>query len=143
VRSVQRIALPPGRTARWAAEQYSAWLPILFRTFIKAEKDERKNVRLLLRFPRATLLEHTFAHERSAATDRQVFYITGGLLARAERRTTRRARLEFREVLGGTCLLVAVHDYRPTLPWPIYSLTQALLHPWVMRRFARYLDKVS
>ncbi|MCX5789349.1 MAG: NAD-dependent epimerase/dehydratase family protein [Elusimicrobia bacterium] len=143
VRSVQRIPLPPGKTARWAAEQYSAWLPLLFRTFIRAERDHGKNVRLMLKFPRVTLLQHAFAHDRNQAPDRQVFYITGGLLARPEQRATRRARLEFREALGGTCLLVAIHDYRPTLPWPLYKLTQAVIHPWVVRRFARYLDRLA
>ena len=143
VRSVQRIPLPPGGTAHWAAEQYSAWLPLLFRTFIRAERDDGKDVRLVLKFPRVTLLQHSFAHDRNQAPDRQVFYITGGLLARPEQRTTRRARLEFREVLGGTCLLVAIHDYRPTLPWPLYKLTQAVIHPWVVRQFARYLATLA
>ena len=39
-------------------------------------------------------------------------------------------------MLNGTHILVAVHDYLPTLPWPIYSLTQARAHLWVMRHFA-------
>ncbi|MBI5245245.1 MAG: NAD(P)H-binding protein [Elusimicrobia bacterium] len=143
VRSVQRIPLPPGKTARWAAEQYSDWLPRLFKALIAAERDPGKNVRIYLRFPRVLLLEHLFAQERSEASDRQVFYITRGLLTRTDRRQTRRARLEFREALGGSCLLVAIHDYRPAMPWPAYNLTQALIHPWVVRRFARYINGVS
>jgi uncharacterized protein YbjT (DUF2867 family) len=143
VRSVQRIPLPQGRTACWAAEQYSAWLPLLLRTFIRAEADADKNVRVILHFPRISLLTHRFARDRSEASDRQVFYINGGLLARRVRRATQRPRLEFREVLGGSCLIVAVHDYRPTLPWPLYNLTQARIHPWVIRRFARHLLHVG
>ncbi len=50
---------------------------------------------------------------------------------------TRRPRLEFREVLDGSAALVAIHDYRPTLPWPLYNLTQARAHLWVMKNFAR------
>ena len=140
MRSAQRLRLPAGKSARWAAEQFSSWLPLLFRTFLKAEVDSRRNVRFLLHFPRLSLLELTFAHERSSETDRQVFYITGGLLARKIERPTGRPRLEFREVLGGTTLLMAIHDYRPTLPWPLYNLTQALAHLWVMRRVSRYLE---
>lgn len=139
VRCVERMALPAGKSARWAAELYSAWLPRVFSTVLKAERDSRKNVRFVLLFPRVCLLALTFDHERSRKDDRQVFYITGGVLAKKLERSTNKPRLEFREVLGGSTLLVAIHDYRPTLPWPIYNLTQALLHRWVMRRFAASL----
>lgn len=138
VRSVQRLEMPQGKDARWAAERYTEWLPRLFKTFIRAEIDEDRNVRLMLRFPRVCLLEHAFLRDRSSDADRQVFYITGGLLAKQDRRSTRRARLEFR-VVSGRWLLVAVHDYRPTLPWRLYNLTQAVVHPWVVRGFGEYL----
>lgn len=85
------------------------------------------------------LLELSYDHERSSRSDRQLFYIAGGILARKTLRTTGRPRLEFREVLNGTQILVAIHDYLPTLPWPIYNLTQARAHLWVMRCFARDL----
>lgn len=143
VRSVQRMVLPPGKSARWAAERYSCWLPRIFCTFLRAEADSLRNVRFRLLFPRVTLLELAFARDRSQETDRQVFYITGGLLARRIVRPTGRPRLEFREVLGGAALLVAIHDYRPTLPWPLYNATQALVHLWVMRGFARHLSGVA
>lgn len=140
VRSVQRMALPKGLSARWAAEQYSAWLPGFFRTILKAEVDERKNVRFVLRFPRINLLELAFSKERSGRTDRQVFIITGGVLARKVVRSSGRPRLEFREVLHGSAMLVAIHDYRPTLPWFVYNLTQALVHLRVMRSFGAFME---
>jgi uncharacterized protein YbjT (DUF2867 family) len=143
VRSVQRIPLPPGRTARWAAEQYLAFLPKLFRTFLRAEMDGEGRVSLRLSVPRVSLLEHTLAADRSGGSDRQVFYITGGLLARRVVRRTRRPRMEFREVLGGSALLAAIHDYRPSLPWPLYNLFQAPIHLLVMRWFARYLQRAA
>ena len=43
------------------------------------------------------------------------------------------------QVLGGRVLIVAIHDYRPALPWPLYNLSQALIHLGAMRGFARYL----
>lgn len=138
VRSVQRLALPPGRTARWAVQEYRSWLPRFFKTFLKAETDSAMNVRFVLSFPRLSLLELAYARDRSLGEDRQVFYITGGLLARATSKKEARPRLEFRQVLRGT-ILVAIHDYRPTLPWPLYNLTQARLHLRVMRAFARHL----
>jgi len=140
VRSVQRIPLPPGRSARWAAERYGEWLPRLFKSLLRAERDAGGRVRLMLAFPRLCLIEHEFSTDRSQSPDRQVYYITGGLLARKDRRLTRRPRIEFREALNGSCLLVAIHDYRPTLPWFLYNLTQAPLHLWVMRGFARQLQ---
>jgi uncharacterized protein YbjT (DUF2867 family) len=145
VRSAQRMALPPGRSARWAAEQYALWLPRFFRVLLRVDLDARRDVRFRLPFTKRPLVELTFAHEREEGSDRQVFYITGGALARQSARppATGRPRLEFREVLGGKVLLVAIHDYRPTLPWPLYSCTQALVHLWAMRGFARYLERLS
>lgn len=140
VRSVQRIPLPPGRSAHWVAEQYGAMHPLLFHIPIRAEMDEKRDVRLYWFWPRALLLELTFAHDRSPDHDRQLFYITGGLLARKVHRAASRPRIEFREVLGGRYVLAALHDFRPTLPWFLYNLTQAPLHLWTMKRFARRIS---
>ena len=137
VRSVQRIPLPPGKTARWLALRYTNWLPRFFRVLLRADTDPAGNLVIRSRLFRVTLLELSFAGERSAASHRQLFYISGGILAKKSRSLTRRPRLEFREVLGGSAALVAIHDYRPTLPWPLYNLTQARAHLWVMRNFAR------
>jgi uncharacterized protein YbjT (DUF2867 family) len=139
VRSVQRIPLPAGRTARWAAQRYLQFLPRLFRLFLRAETDRKGTIRLLLTFPRVSLLDHHLAADRSGKSDRQVFYITGGILARRVIRRSRRPRLEFREVLKGTALLAAIHDYRPRLPWWLYHAAQARVHLAVMRWFGRHL----
>jgi len=139
VRSVQRMPLPSGWSARRIAEEYVRWIPGLFRTGVVAEADSELRLRFRLAFPRVLLLELSYAADRSAASDRQVFYVTGGWLAHKTQQLTRRPRLEFREALGGACLLAAIHDYRPTLPWPLYNLTQAWIHLWVMRRFAQHL----
>ncbi len=137
VRSVQRIPLPPGKSARWLALRYTAWLPRFFRSLLKADIDASGNLVIRSRLLNFSLLELHFCLERSATSDRQLFYISGGLLARKTEQPTRRPRLEFREVLNGSAALVAIHDYRPTLPWPLYNLTQARAHLWVMRNFAR------
>jgi hypothetical protein len=34
-------------------------------------------------------------------------------------------------------------DLPPTMPWRLYSTTQALVHLWVMRSFAKYLERLS
>ncbi len=139
VRSIQRLDLPSGRTARWAAEQYGAFLGRRFRWVLRADVDSGRNVRFRLVGSRLCLVELTFAQDRSQSDSRQVFYITGGALVRRVQRVTGRPRLEFRQVLGGRILLVGIHDYRPALPWPLYSLTQAVIHLRAMRAFGRYL----
>jgi hypothetical protein len=48
-------------------------------------------------------------------------------------------RLEFREVLDGRFVLVAIHDFAPALSWALYSVTHALVHLWVMWSFERHL----
>jgi len=145
VRSVQRMPLPAGKNARWVAEEYAAWLPKFFRTLVKAEVDGQRNIRISLVFPKFLLLELTFAHDRSILDNRQLFFVTGGLLCRKDRRISGsgRARLEFREALGSTCVLVAIHDYRPTLPWYVYSFTQALMHVFTMKHFTRHLAGIA
>jgi uncharacterized protein YbjT (DUF2867 family) len=137
VRSLQRISLPPGKTARWLALEFTAWLPRFFHVLLRADTDSSGNLIIRSRFFKISLLELRFARERSAASERQLFYISGGSLAKKIDRPSRRPRLEFREVLKGSAALVAIHDYRPTIPWPLYNLTQARAHLWVMNNFAR------
>ena len=50
----------------------------------------------------------------------------------AEVDASRRGRLEFRQVLEGSTLLAAIHDFAPRLPWLLYRLTQAVAHLFVM-----------
>jgi hypothetical protein len=139
VRSVQRMELPAGRTARWAAEQYGAFLGRRFRWVLRADVAPDRSVRFRLAGSRLCLVELSFAQDRSQDDSRQLFYITGGLLVRRAQRLSNRPRLEFRQVLGGGTLLVAIHDFRPALPWPLYSLTQAGIHLRAMRAFGRSL----
>jgi uncharacterized protein YbjT (DUF2867 family) len=141
VRSLQRITLPPGKTARWLALEFTVWLPRFFRVLLRAYIDNTGNLTIGSRLLKVSLLELRFARERSAASDRQLFYISGGILAKKIDLPSRRPRLEFREVLDGKAALVAIHDYRPTIPWPLYNLTQAKAHLWVMKNFARMVRK--
>jgi hypothetical protein len=78
--------------------------------------------------------------EERSGPDRQVFDIIGGMLLRKGR--AYEARFELREVLGGTALIAAIHDYAPALPWRIYQSSQAWAHLWVMRAFSRHLARL-
>lgn len=145
VRSVQRLPLPPDCSARCVADRYIRWLPWLFRWILRCEEDAERNVRVsvaLLRW-RWTLLELTFRPDRNPGDDRQVYFITGGALARKVDLPSRRPRLEFREVLDRTAVLMALHDYRPSLPPWLYEWTQAKAHVLVTKRFGKYLRRMA
>lgn len=135
VRSVQRMQLPAGWTAQRAAAEYLQWLPRFLRAFLRVEVQSVNCFRFVLGPLRAPLLELTRAPGRSSP-DRQLFYVTGGLLSR----THGKPRFELRQVLGGRTLLTVVHDYEPRLPWLVYILSQAIFHRWLMSRFAKHLS---
>jgi len=80
----------------------------------------------------------SFAPDRSAS-HRQLFYITGGLLAR----DGGRGRLEMRETTDRKMVIAAIHEFHPRLPWFIYRNTQAVVHVAVMRMFGRHLRRMS
>lgn len=140
VRSVQRLPLPPGWSARDATEEFYRWLPGALRPFLRCEINPWVTVRVCLRFPRCSLIEFTCAPHRSS-DDRQLLYITGGVLALTKNNP--KARIEFREIVERHCMLVAIHDYAPTLPWIVYRFTQALVHLWVMRWFGSHLGRLG
>lgn len=153
VRSVQRFDLPSGRTAEWAGMEYMRWLDGFAAQLIRVEVDQPEatqgpspeasgamTARFFVGPLRKPVLELTYAPDRSQP-DRALFYVTGGLLYNADARA--RARLEFRSVLGGECLIAAIHDFAPRLPWGLYRLTQAVAHLFVMQRFGRHLEKLS
>ncbi len=140
VRSIQRLPLPPGWTARQVTAEYYRWLPGSVRPLLRSDIEPWVSVRVCLGFTRWRLIEFTYAPHRSSE-DRQLLYITGGALARTQNNA--KGRIEFREALGGHCLLVAIHDFTPTLPWNIYRNTQAIVHLWVMRCFGRHLGRIK
>jgi uncharacterized protein YbjT (DUF2867 family) len=137
VRSVQRLPLPAGHTARWVASEYARWLPTFLSPLMRVDVDAAGTCSFFLWPVQSPLLVLAFAADRST-DDRQLFYVTGGVLARNVEGT--RPRLEFRTVLGGKFVLAAIHDFVPRLPWFIYVMTQALVHLVVMRGFGRHLE---
>ena len=136
VRSVQRFKLPKGKTAEWVALRYLSWLPKFIPFFLNI-KVTGNVCTFSIAFVHKPLLILERSPERSDV-HRQLFYIRGGILARANAQGNG-GRLEFREALNGKFILAAIHDFRPTLPWFIYRFTQALFHAWIMDRFGHYL----
>jgi uncharacterized protein YbjT (DUF2867 family) len=139
VRSVQRLPLPAGWDASRVAREYASWLPRFFRVFLRVERDGART-RFRTRLGSQLLLELEYLPRRSAET-RAIFAVTRGLLV--GRTAERPGCLEFRAVPDGEHVLAAVHDFRPRLPWMLYRASQAWVHLWVMRSFARHLDRVA
>lgn len=133
VRSAQRMDLPKGLNAQEVANQYMEFLPRLKPSVIRVDVQENW-VYFNWAFPKLTLLVLEHAPERSGP-DRQLFYVRGGALAKK----TLRGRLEFREISNGEQIIAAIHDFEPRLPWFVYLWSQALIHVWVMKQFAKYL----
>lgn len=112
VRSVQRLMTPFGKGADWIARRYTKWLPRFFKWTIRVDVDEKKNCKFRPFFMKRALLELTYVPERSRS-NRQLFYVTGGLLAKR----LDHGWLEFRQVLGGQYTIAAIHEFVPRLPW--------------------------
>jgi uncharacterized protein YbjT (DUF2867 family) len=138
--SVQRLPLIMGLTAAWVTKEYANWLIQFFRPLIFVRQDVDGSLAFIFRpiFARfdVPLLELTYAKDRSSE-HRQMFYISGGLLLSSKFHP--KGRFEFREVLRGKFVLVAIFDFVPALPWWIYKNTQAILHLFVMTMFRRHL----
>lgn len=135
VRSVQRLPNPGQKSALWVAQMYQEWLPTLFRYLIRVKVD--KNISSFWLFGRE-LLKLEYIDDRSDE-NRQLFYIIGGFLAKR----LDYGWLEFRCVLNGRFVIGAIHEFVPRLPWYIYIVTQAQIHLWVMRRYGKYLSKLT
>ncbi|WP_059102940.1 hypothetical protein [Shouchella shacheensis] len=139
VRSLQRMPLPQGTDAQWVAREYPRWLADIGSPLLRVEMDAHSNVQIKPFLRKWTLLQLTFSTEQGTA-DHALFHITGGLFVNA--RSNDRARLEFREIPQSREIIIAIHDYVPSLPWFLYKITQAKLHMLVMVLFKLHLQRL-
>lgn len=138
VRSVQRLPLPRGWDAIRVADEYGSWLSRTFIGMIRVHRNPQGALQFQWIFPKTLLLELS-PSPRTTTGARQVFYITGGILAQPQKNPS--GRLEFRLVSQKTHVIAAIHGFVPSLPWYVYEQTQARVHLWVMRAFGRFLKK--
>ncbi len=133
VRSVQRVTTLFRSEVKTVARLYFNWLNVFFHKIITIHQEgDFYSVNLfLLKKP---LLVFEYSESRSF-DGRELYYIRSGLLVGE----SKRARLEFRNIYQGLYKIIAIHEYRPSLPWYIYKYTQALFHLFVMRSFGKYL----
>jgi uncharacterized protein YbjT (DUF2867 family) len=137
VRSVQRLPLPPGKTVQWLASEYAKFHHTFFRFLIVGDTSPAGITTIRLRMLRLSLLELSLTPSHSH-DERVFFFVTGGHLAdKSPHVPGNRPRLEFRQIPGKDFIIVALHDYVPALPWPIYICTQALIHLIFMKLFSR------
>ncbi|MFC3900495.1 hypothetical protein [Aliicoccus persicus] len=132
MKSIQRIKVPAYCTVDNVADYYVNWLSriggrLLNTSIIDGEVAE---ITLPLFKDPILILEHS---ETRSYDDRILYYIKGGTFAFV--REEGRALLEFRRILDTDEILIALHEYKPTLSWFIYSLTQARVHMIVMKLF--------
>lgn len=139
VRSVQRMALPEGRDAAWAAAEYMGWLPRALRGLFRVDTDASGTCFFRLRGLQRPLLILAPRQAALPCTDQRVFDIRAGLLVAAPYA----GRFELRQVLDASTLMTAIHDFTPRLPWLLYRMTQALVHGWVMAAFRRHLARMG
>ena len=134
VRSVQRIANPSKRTAKFVARIYPIWLTKTFASLVNANFDGNF---VKFSFFKIILLELKVIKSRSN-DKRQLFFITGGILVKRNDL----GWLEFRSVLNDEYLIAGIHEYVPKLPWIVYKFTQAKVHLIVMKQFEKFLLSV-
>lgn len=137
VRSLQRLPLPPGKDAQWVAAFYEIFLSTFLKPLLRVQMHEGV-LTFSLFFPSWVLLQLK-RNQIDSHPDLQLFEIQKGWLVGDHNR----GQLEFRVVFDRKYVIAAIHNYRPALPWFIYCYTQALVHLWIMRAFARKLSHPS
>ena len=140
VRSIQRVLLPPGEDAAWVAGNYFRWLGSCLWPLVATRLTADGNFDVIVNPLRLRLL--SLRHIAAESTpERQVYRISGGLLARTN--GDGRGRFEFQTLLGERYTMTAIHDYAPALPWYLYLPTQAFAHLRVMRWYQRRLARLA
>ena len=138
VRSIQRVESLGLMTAMEVASEYFRWLALFLGPWIQViEKPNGCWSFFLFRTPWPLLVLRQIPEPAHDATI-CAFKIQEGLLVKKNQ--PRESRVEFYAIPSAKCVLTAIHDFRPALPWIIYQMTQAKIHLWIMQRFTRHLS---
>jgi hypothetical protein len=143
--SLQRLPLPRDKDVRWVAQEYRLWIveflfPLIrVKTYDNGDFDFAIKSFVLFGWP-IQILRLRYEPTRSSES-RQLYYIRSGLLVAKDEPEA--ARLEFRKIPGSQEVIAGLFNYKPSLPWWIYKLTQALAHLWVMKNFGKHLKTVD
>lgn len=131
--SLQRLPLPAGWTADQAARAYFEWTGAT----LPGVSAQCTGDAWTLRAFGAPVLCLSLIKGRSS-NESVVLATGGGWLAGSG---AGNGQFEFRVVptRTGPALFTNLMGYVPALPWPVYRLSQAPVHAWVMARFGRWL----
>ncbi|MCM0606235.1 MAG: NAD(P)H-binding protein [Xanthomonadaceae bacterium] len=132
--SIQRITHAK-LTATQISTTYWNWLKQKLGWLIEVKSSPSQGITLKLKPVNLKLLsfEANSSHDETLCTH----HIADGLLISKKSPTT--ARIEFLRTTHNDYGLIAVQDFLPRLPWPIYLLSQAWIHLWVTRAFIKSL----
>jgi hypothetical protein len=127
--SVQRFARPAGWSAEQLARAYLQWLPGKFPTVRTSTLGATSAITAF--GTRALVLREAPGRSEPESF---VLEVADGTLSR-----NATARFEFRVLLDQVTAMVALVGFEPTLPFPVYHVTQAFMHEHIMKRFGAFL----
>lgn len=133
--SVQRYPVPVGWSADKLGRSYLEWLPGKVATVRVSSTSDTSVIHAF--GTRALVLRQVPGRSEPQSS---VFEVADGTLSR---RGAFDARFEFRVLLDGSAAMVALIGFEPSLPWPVYHVTQALMHERLMRRFGVWLAQAA
>ncbi|QIH75280.1 NAD-dependent epimerase/dehydratase family protein [Macrococcoides canis] len=129
VRSIQRTLMPSSWTVAEVSHHYFNWLnDMAFNIINVKHKDNAYTINAAGK----NVLTLTEDEEKSDI-NRIVYKITDGSFYKDTPES--RARMEFRRLKNSDTLIIALHDYEPTIPWLVYILTQLPIHHLSMKIF--------
>lgn len=117
------------------ADTYFRWLNSWFSLFLSVEFSHGyAEIKLLGLFP-------LFKLRRTSDSTKEidVFHMEGGLLVNAQKAPN--ARIEFRRTMLRPHIIIAIHDYLPTLPGWLYRGLQVPAYDFILNRFRRFIEQ--
>lgn len=134
VRSVQTMIIPKGLNASSLLDEYFRWMNRFSSNIIQVYKNEDV-YDFCLFSPKIKILK---LERLTSSNDYFVILkIIGGLLASKKEEN---GYFEFRSLLQNKLLITDLKNFRPSLPFPLYLMTQAIVHFVVMRLFREHLN---
>ena len=137
--SARRLSRPPGYNAIESGRAFIRWLPDFGWPWLNCEIISENRCRFYLRPFNLLLIELSF-DRRHSTKDLCFFVIEKGFLVRPQEQGL--GRLEIREILKGSELIVSIHHYQPRLPYLLYKLTQERLYQFMITQFNHYLQRL-
>ena len=136
VRAISRVVLPQDMNMIQLAEVYANFLNKITLNVVNSDFNEDNfTITVPCLNKKLLLLRKDF---KASDNERILYRIVGGDFALDV--DGGNARLEFRRLPNSDECIIALQEYRPTLPWWVYKYTQAKVHKSVMNIFKLKLE---